>query len=96
MIVGGVLLAAGGGLAAGGWAWLVAAGLAPIIVAILPCVITCGFGLCMLGMSARGKSSATRVSGTATLDKGTMIRGGGSPQSHAVPSVIDRQNQNVT
>ena len=38
-------------LVAGGialnWGWLVAAGLAPILIAVLPCAVMCALGLCM-------------------------------------------------
>jgi len=30
-----------------GWPWLVAAGLAPIILALAPCAAMCALGLCM-------------------------------------------------
>jgi hypothetical protein len=46
------------GLTFGGWAWLVAAGLAPVILSTLPCLIMCGFGLCMMCRSGK-KESAT-------------------------------------
>jgi hypothetical protein len=29
------------------WSWLVAAGIAPILLAVLPCAVMCGLGLCM-------------------------------------------------
>ena len=29
------------------WSWFVAAGVAPIILSILPCAAMCAFGLCM-------------------------------------------------
>ena len=29
------------------WTWLVAAGLAPILLTALPCLLMCGLGLCM-------------------------------------------------
>jgi len=29
------------------WDWLIAAGIAPIILAALPCLVMCGLGLCM-------------------------------------------------
>lgn len=35
------------GLYFGGWAWLVAAGLAPILLST-PCLIMCGLGVCMM------------------------------------------------
>jgi hypothetical protein len=28
------------------WSWLVATGIAPILIAVLPCAIMCGLGLC--------------------------------------------------
>lgn len=39
-----------------GWPWLVAAGLAPLLLAVAPCAIMCGLGLCM--------NRACRTSGT--------------------------------
>lgn len=44
------------GIAAGlffGWNWLVAAGLASIIVGILPCLAMCALGLCMNKMGKK-------------------------------------------
>lgn len=53
------LLVLGGGalaLAAGlNWGWLVAAGMAPILLAILPCAAMCALGLCMPG---KGRKTA--------------------------------------
>ena len=37
------------------WAWLVAAGLAPILVAAAPCVIMCALGLCSIKMMGGSK-----------------------------------------
>jgi hypothetical protein len=36
----------GGGLALK-WDWLVAAGIAPILIALLPCAVMCALGMCM-------------------------------------------------
>ena len=47
------VLLAGGGLALN-WGWVVALGIAPLILGALPCVAMCAFGLCMMG----GKSNA--------------------------------------
>src|SRR5258707_9380628 len=44
------LLAIAGG-AALNWSWLVAAGIAPVLLTALPCLVICGFGLCMHKMS---------------------------------------------
>ena len=43
----GLALAGGAGALVLGWDWLVAAGLASIIVAVAPCLVMCALGLCM-------------------------------------------------
>ena len=48
------------GLYFGGWGWLVAAGLAPIILSTLPCLIMCGFGVCMMCRGEKKQSSTAR------------------------------------
>jgi hypothetical protein len=48
--------AVGAGLAFN-WSWLVAAGVAPILLALAPCAAMCALGLCMKGMG--GKSCST-------------------------------------
>jgi len=35
------------------WSWLVAAGIAPVLVAALPCAAMCALGLCMSRMGGR-------------------------------------------
>lgn len=46
----------GAGLALN-WGWLVAAGIAPILIALAPCAAMCALGLCMRGTG--GKSCST-------------------------------------
>jgi hypothetical protein len=41
-----VVVAIVGGMALN-WSWLVAAGIAPVLLTALPCVLMCGLGLCM-------------------------------------------------
>ena len=48
------------------WSWLVAAGLATILVSALPCLIMCGLGLCMHRYF--GGSGSPQASGSATAD----------------------------
>lgn len=45
------------------WSWLVAAGIAPILIALAPCAAMCALGLCMRGMG--GKSCSAEKSGRA-------------------------------
>ena len=40
------------------WSWLVAAGIAPLLLGVLPCVAMCALGLCMNRMA--GKLCSTR------------------------------------
>lgn len=52
----GLLAIAGLAIVAGlafNWSWLVAAGVAPLIVGVLPCVAMCALGFCMMGMGDR-------------------------------------------
>lgn len=52
-IVATLALAAGAAL---NWSWLVAIGVAPLLVAALPCAAMCALGLCMKGMMGRSCS----------------------------------------
>jgi hypothetical protein len=45
--------------AAFNWSWLVAAGVAPIILATAPCLVMCALGLCMVGMGRRNSAGAS-------------------------------------
>jgi hypothetical protein len=42
------------------WSWLVAAGIAPILLSTLPCLIMCGLGLCMSCRSRRKANDGAR------------------------------------
>ncbi len=42
------------------WSWLVAAGLAPILISTLPCLIMCAFGVCMMCRSGEKSSAPIR------------------------------------
>jgi len=52
MVVG--LAAVGAGLAFN-WDWLAAAGVAPILIAVAPCLAMCALGLCMRGALFGGR-----------------------------------------
>ncbi|CAN7386568.1 hypothetical protein LJR235_002279 [Pararhizobium sp. LjRoot235] len=42
------------------WSWLVAAGAAPLLLSVLPCVAMCALGLCMSHMAgSKDKASST-------------------------------------
>ncbi len=65
----GSLLIAAAVSAALNWNWLVAAGVAPVLLAILPCFAMCALGLCMnhsgreTGSSCRGDKRQASVKG---------------------------------
>ena len=50
--IGGAILVLGLGLALN-WSWLVAAGIAPLILGLAPCAAMCALGLCMGGKKRR-------------------------------------------
>lgn len=62
LILGGVALA--GGLAFN-WSWLVAVGIAPLLIAALPCVAMCALGFCMNRTS--GQSCSTDAAPEKTI-----------------------------
>ena len=47
------------------WSWLVAAGVVPLLLSVLPCIAMCALGLCMNRMAGRscanGSQPAARV-----------------------------------
>ena len=65
LVLGGLVVVIGVAL---NWGWLVAAGIAPVLVAAAPCAIMCALGLCgmkMMGAPSESKASrgAERYSG---------------------------------
>ena len=49
------------------WSWLVAAGIAPILLSTLPCLVMCGLGLCMLCRSSEKQSMTSRDAADAAI-----------------------------
>ena len=66
-----VLVALGAGVLLAGialnWSWLVAAGIAPILLSTLPCLVMCGLGLCMLCRSSEKQSTPSRDAADAAI-----------------------------
>ena len=48
------------------WSWLMAAGIAPILLSTLPCLVMCGLGLCMLCRSSEKQSTPSRDAADAS------------------------------
>jgi hypothetical protein len=53
LLLGGVALALIAAGLAWQWSWLVAIGMAPLLVSVAPCLAMCALGLCMHRMSSR-------------------------------------------
>lgn len=68
VLVGAALLAVIAAAAAWQWSWLVALGIAPLLLSGAPCAAMCGLGLCMHRMGGRACAAApqdgTPASGT--------------------------------
>ncbi|WGS21087.1 MULTISPECIES: hypothetical protein [unclassified Bradyrhizobium] len=54
------------GITAASWSWLVAAGIASVLLSVLPCLVMCGLGLCMHKFI--GGSGAPRAPGSPAAD----------------------------
>ena len=46
------------------WGWLVAAGIAPLLLTFAPCAVMCALGLCTMG----GKSKTTDAASPSSVD----------------------------
>jgi hypothetical protein len=58
-VIGLVVLAVGAGLVLN-WGWLVAVGIAPLLLALAPCAVMCALGLCMNKMMGGGGSCSSK------------------------------------
>ena len=84
-----LLLAAvviGGGLALK-WDWLVAAGLAPILIALLPCAVMCALGMCMHKKSGDSAGAGGCCATDASPSSQTEAQTGNKTASIAGPTV---------
>lgn len=81
----GILILASGVAVAGAalnWSWLVAAGIAPILLTALPCVVMCGLGLC-INRFFGASCSTGQARSVATPDQANQISG----PANGVPGV---------
>jgi hypothetical protein len=60
-------MAIGGGGLLLNWSWLVAVGLAPLLLALLPCAAMCALGMCM--SHGKGKDDADATGGHCCADR---------------------------
>ena len=67
----GLLVLAGLAIAMGlalNWSWLAAAGIAPILISVLPCLAMCALGLCMNRSGGKSCSTAASNSDAAEIE----------------------------
>ena len=67
----GLLVLAGLAIVAGlalNWSWLAAAGIAPILISVLPCLAMCALGLCMNRSGGKSCSTAASNSDAAEIE----------------------------
>lgn len=73
------------------WSWLVAAGIAPLLISLAPCAAMCALGLCMMPMKGRGAATAP------TADPGsTTILGPTPPSDRGEPLEAQVSGDGVT
>lgn len=64
-----------------GWPWLVVAGVAPLLIALAPCAIMCGLGLCaMKSCSSSNSGAAGSCSKSQSADSTAATEGGTANQ----------------
>jgi hypothetical protein len=63
------------------WSWLVAIGIAPLLIAIAPCAVMCALGLCMSRMGGQSCSSESSVA-----DRQSRARSSPSDRDVEAPS----------
>ncbi len=88
--LGAVVLVASIGL---NWGRLVAAGVAPILLSTLPCLIMCGLGLCMLCRSGEQKTTARDAADAATSSAALGVAKMDSPSASAAACCHEQVNE---
>jgi hypothetical protein len=56
------------------WSWLVAIGVAPLLVSVAPCAVMCALGVCMMGKGS-GSCNATKTDTSAVSGNAAQIDG---------------------
>ncbi|CZT37762.1 hypothetical protein GA0004734_00046630 [Rhizobium sp. 9140] len=69
IVLGALVLGLG---AAFNWTWLVAAGIAPLLLSILPCVAMCALGLCMNRMTGAHNRTSSTISSETEAAAGSL------------------------
>ena len=80
------------------WSWLVAAGIAPVLLSVLPCLVMCGLGLCMNKMVGGSCTSTPQQSTTprAAQSESQALLGTQSAIPAEIPSPIQSTEKGET
>ena len=77
------------------WSWLVAAGLAPILISTLPCLIMCAFGACMMCRSAEKPSVPARDIAEPLTPTTALAHDAGQPAVPTAPLIAATDTPSV-
>ena len=75
------------------WSWLVAAGIAPILLSTLPCLVMCGLGLCMLCRSSEKQTAARDAADAATSSAPLAVAKMDNPAASAATCCHEHINE---
>jgi hypothetical protein len=81
LAVGGLVLVA---IAAISWSWLVAAGIASVLLSVLPCLVMCGLGLGLCMHKFVGGRARPQATGSAAVDGSAVSAQATAPDSSAI------------
>lgn len=71
------------------WSWLLAIGVAPVLIGILPCAVMCALGLCMRGMHGGKCETASPQTATVADERDALAIPDQSKQSQHQRSPTD-------
>ncbi|MDP3244043.1 MAG: hypothetical protein Q8M83_00015 [bacterium] len=78
------------------WGWLVAVGVAPLLLALAPCAAMCALGLCMNKMGGKSCSTQSRQAdqstGTNASSTNTTAKVHDEPLAAAIEPALSRNN----
>ena len=80
------IVAIAGGVAMN-WGWLVAAGVAPVLLTALPCLVMCGLGLCMHKMVGGSCASQPSQSDKTELTQSSSSAEGSAKASNPLAGI---------
>jgi hypothetical protein len=87
LLFGVIVILAGLGL---NWSRLVAAGIAPILLSVLPCLVMCGIGTCIVCMSGNKQTAPPRDAAGTAPSNAPGATGRGNPPAGVAAAAAAR------